>query len=86
MYYKYKGNVIASPMSAVRSLIWVQILRKLTKSVIGNCHGDKWFRGTHSANLNQGSYRERELYRPYSLRSKIPTLRAYCILSLNAML
>ena len=30
---------VASKMAAVRSLIWIRVLGKLTKSVIQNCYG-----------------------------------------------
>ena len=41
---------VASRMAAVRSLFWLPVLRKLTKSVMQNCYGCKQFRATHYPN------------------------------------
>ena len=41
-------------MAAVRSLFWIPVLRKLTKSVIQNCYGCKRFRATHYPNPKPG--------------------------------
>ena len=41
-------------MAAFRSCFWIQILRKLTKSVIQNCYGCKRFRSTHYPNPRRG--------------------------------
>ena len=45
---------VASTMVAVRSLFWIPVLRKLTKSVIQNCYGCKRFRVMHYPNPKQG--------------------------------
>ena len=45
---------VASTMAAVRSLFWIPVLRRLTKSVIQNCYGRKWFRATHYLNPKSG--------------------------------
>ena len=45
---------VASTMAAVRSLFWMPVLRKLTKSLIRNCYGCKRFRATHYPNPKQG--------------------------------
>ena len=41
-------------MAEVRSLFWIPVLRKLTKSVIQNFHGCKRFRATHYPNPKPG--------------------------------
>ena len=41
---------VASTMTAVISLFWIPVLRKLTKSIIRNCYGCKRFRATHYPN------------------------------------
>ena len=46
---------VASTMAAVRSLFWIPVLRKLTKSVIRNCYGCKRFRATHYPNPKPGN-------------------------------
>ena len=46
---------VASTMTAVRSLFWIPVLRKLTKSVIRNCYGCKRFRATHYPNPKPGN-------------------------------
>ena len=45
-YRKTLHRVVASTMAAARSLFWIPVLRKLTKSVIRNCYGCKRFRET----------------------------------------
>ena len=45
---------VASKTATVRSLIWIQGLRKLAKSVIQNCYGCKLFRATHYPNPKPG--------------------------------
>ena len=41
-------------MGTLRSLFWVPVLRKLTKSVIQNCYCCKHFRATHYLNPKPG--------------------------------
>ena len=41
-------------MTAVRSLFSIPVLKRLTKSVIQNVYGCKWFRAMQYANLNPG--------------------------------
>ena len=41
---------VASTMAAVKSLFWIPVLRKLTKSVAQSCYGCKRFRATHYLN------------------------------------
>ena len=45
---------VASTMAAVRSLFWIPVLSKLTKSVIQNCYGCKRFRAMHYPNPKPG--------------------------------
>ena len=51
---KTLNGSVASTIAAVRSLFWIPILRKLTKSVIQNCYGCKPFRATHYPNPKPG--------------------------------
>ena len=46
---------VASTMAAVRSLFWIPVLSKLTKSVIQNCYGCKRFRAMHYPNPKPGT-------------------------------
>ena len=41
-------------MTEAGSLFWKPVLRKLSKSVIQNYHGCKWFRATHYPNPKPG--------------------------------
>ena len=52
-YRKKLHRGIASAMAKVRSLIWIRVLRKLTKFVIQNVYGCKGFRATHYRNPKQ---------------------------------
>ena len=52
-YRKKLHMGIASAMAKVRSLIWIRVLRKLTKFVIQNVYGCKGFRATHYWNPKQ---------------------------------
>ena len=45
---------VASIIAAVRPLFWIQVLRKLTKSVIQNCYSCKRFRATLYPNPKEG--------------------------------
>ena len=45
---------MASTMASVRSLFWIPVLRKLTKSVIQSYYGCKRFRATRYPNPEQG--------------------------------
>ena len=45
---------VASTMAAVRSLFWIPVWRKLTKSVIRNCYGCKRFRAADYPNPKLG--------------------------------
>ena len=44
----------ASTMAEFRSLFWIPVWRKLTKSVIQNCYGCKRFRAKHYPNPKPG--------------------------------
>ena len=55
---------VASTMAEARSLIWIPVLNKLTKSVMQNCYHFKWFRATHYLNPKPG------IIRDYQLRSR----------------
>ena len=44
----------AASMAEVRSLFWITVLRKLTKSIILNCYDCKWVRAMHYSNPNPG--------------------------------
>ena len=59
---------IASKMSDVRSLFWIPVLKKLTKSVTQNCYGCKRLKARHYPNPKPG-FLSRALTKPYHLRS-----------------
>ena len=52
-YRKNLQGVVAS-MAEVRSLFWITVLRKLTKSIILNRYDCKWVRAMHYPNPNLG--------------------------------
>ena len=52
-YRKNLQGVVAS-MAEVRSLFWITVLRKLTKSIILNRYDCKWVRAMHYPNPNPG--------------------------------
>ena len=45
---------VASPMAEARSLFWITVLGKVTKSVLRNCYNFKKFRATNYSNTKPG--------------------------------
>ena len=45
---------VASPMAEARSLFWITVLGKVTKSVLRNCYDFKQFRATNYPNTKPG--------------------------------
>ena len=74
---------VTSAISEVGSLFWLAVLRKLTKSVIQNCYSCEGSEQRIIQMLNQGSYCEIELSRPYHLRLLVPNVQVRCIINLK---
>ena len=74
---------VTSAIAEIGSLFWLAALRKLTKSVIQNCYGCKGSEQRIIQMINQGSYCEIELSRPYHLRLLVPIMQVRCIISLK---
>ena len=50
VHRKTLNGAVASTMAAVRYFFWMPVLRKITKSVIKNSYGCKWYRATYCPN------------------------------------